>query len=197
MANSNIVLIGMPGSGKSKLGKQVSKRLGLGFVDLDEFISAQEKSTIERIFREKGEVYFRDVESKLMKEFLNLHSHIVVLGGGSVANEDGIEKMHQIGESYWIDVGLDQLKNRLLRNKSEIERRPMFRELLGLDNFESLLADRLQELYLARRDFYAQAAFQFTVNYAAEDQVAQMFCKRFLENGATKSQVESSTINAE
>lgn len=197
MANSNIVLIGMPGSGKSKLGKQVSKRLGLGFIDLDEFISTQEKSTIERLFSEKGEVYFRDVESKFMKEFLNLHSHVVVLGGGSVTNEDGVEKMRQIGESYWIDVGIDELKNRMLRNKSELERRPMFKELLGKDNFENLLADKLQELYLARKDFYSQAEFQFTVNYTAEDQVAQMFCKRFLENGTTKSQVESSTINAD
>ncbi|MBP9706081.1 MAG: hypothetical protein KBD78_00450 [Oligoflexales bacterium] len=197
MVNGNIVLIGMPGSGKSKLGKQVSKRLGLGFVDLDEFISAQERSTIERLFREKGEVYFREIEKKFMKEFLKLHSHVVVLGGGSVVDEGGVEMMNQIGESYWIDVGIDELKNRMLRNINEIERRPMFRELLGKDNFENLVVERLQDLYLARRDFYAQANFQFAVNYGSEDQVAQMFCKRFLENSAIKLQEESATINAE
>lgn len=81
---NKIVLIGYMGSGKSVIGKNISKNIGIPFYDLDEIIENEEQNTIKNIFRVKGEVYFRKKESQVFNDFLkNNDNFILALGGGT------------------------------------------------------------------------------------------------------------------
>jgi len=78
----NIVLTGFMASGKSAVGKELAKRLKMDFVDTDNLIEEREGMEISRIFREKGESYFRDVETKIVKEVAEYKNSVIATGGG-------------------------------------------------------------------------------------------------------------------
>ena len=82
----NIVLIGMMGSGKSSIGKILSKKLNLDFIDIDEKIEKSEENTISNIFLKKGESYFRKIEQNITINYLKLENKIISLGGGGYIN---------------------------------------------------------------------------------------------------------------
>ena len=82
----NLVLIGMMGCGKSTIGKIVSKKSDLKFIDTDELIEIQERMKIKEIFKKKGEIYFRQVEEKIVAKVLKLNRHVIALGGGAFIN---------------------------------------------------------------------------------------------------------------
>ena len=76
----------MMGSGKSTIGRELSKRLNLKFVDIDKLIEKREKMPIRKIFSTKGEKYFRKLEQSTCLEILKKSSTIIALGGGSFIN---------------------------------------------------------------------------------------------------------------
>ena len=71
MIKKSIILIGYMGVGKSFIGRELSKELNIEFVDLDDYIKLNEKKSINNIFAQKGEVYFRKIENKYLKILLN------------------------------------------------------------------------------------------------------------------------------
>ena len=79
-----ICIIGMPGSGKSTIGKQLSEKLKYSFFDTDEEIEKQEKIKIKDIFLKKGENYFRSVETAVFSKLINKNKIIISTGGGLV-----------------------------------------------------------------------------------------------------------------
>ena len=85
-SKKNIVLIGMMGSGKSLIGKILSKKLNLEFIDIDNKIEINEKKIISDIFKINGEKYFRKVEENISLEYLVLENKIISLGGGGYIN---------------------------------------------------------------------------------------------------------------
>src|SRR5215216_5287440 len=105
-----IYLIGMPGSGKTTLGKQIAEDLGFPFIDLDTEIENREGKSISEIFSHKGEDHFRVLESTLLKE-LSSSSHNVVIatGGGAPCYFGGMETMNATGLTVFIDVPLDDI----------------------------------------------------------------------------------------
>lgn len=84
----SIVLIGYRGSGKSTIGKKLADRLWQPFVDTDELIVRRAGMSIREIFETKGEPYFRDLETEIVKEALLLEDHVVALGGGAILREE-------------------------------------------------------------------------------------------------------------
>lgn len=79
-----IILVGYMGVGKTSLGKKLAKKVGFSSYDLDELIEKSENSTIELIFKNKGEVYFRKLEHRIFKEFLGQKENFILsLGGGT------------------------------------------------------------------------------------------------------------------
>ena len=79
-----IVLLGYMASGKSTIGREISKKLDMKFIDLDDYISKREKRSISEIFKVEGEIYFRKIESSYLGEILNSKdSFILSLGGGT------------------------------------------------------------------------------------------------------------------
>ena len=85
-SKKNIVLIGMMGSGKSLVGKIVSKKLNLDFIDIDNKIEERESRTIFDIFKKNGESYFRKIEEDLSIKYLKLENKVISLGGGGYIN---------------------------------------------------------------------------------------------------------------
>lgn len=94
-----VFLIGMPGCGKTTLGRIAADRLGLKFVDMDSEIEKAEKRPISEIFSRDGEEYFRNIESEtLKKELSGGGDKIISTGGGIVVREENIELLQNSGE---------------------------------------------------------------------------------------------------
>jgi shikimate kinase len=109
-----IYLIGMPGSGKTTLGKHVASELSLAFVDLDHEIEAKAGKSIPEMFADHGEEYFRKIESQLLQQWAQSEkSFIMATGGGAPCFLHGIEVINQTGFSIFFDVSVEELVNRL------------------------------------------------------------------------------------
>lgn len=91
----NIILVGMPSSGKSRIGKALAKKLGREFFDLDKEIEKREQKDIPTIFAEQGEEYFRKLESEILGELSKLSGKVIATGGGSVMGENAKYKIKQ------------------------------------------------------------------------------------------------------
>ena len=83
----NLTLTGMMGVGKSTIGKAVSKRLSMEFIDIDKLIENKIKLTIQKIFELKGEAFFRKVEEKVTLEEIKKSNKVISLGGGAFMNK--------------------------------------------------------------------------------------------------------------
>ena len=131
----NIVLTGMPASGKSSIGKFLSKELGREFVDTDMLIEEKTGMTIPDIFEKYGEKFFRDTESEVIEETArNVRGAVISTGGGAVLREENIDRLKRNGKVYFIDRPLEKLvptaDRPLSSTKEDIERR--YNERIGI-----------------------------------------------------------------
>jgi len=112
MKKNNIILIGMPGAGKSTVGVILAKRIGFHFIDTDLIIQAREKCRLQQIIDIQGLKKFRQIEEQML---LNLHpEHSVIATGGSVIYcEKGLEALGKTGILIYIQVSLTALQKRI------------------------------------------------------------------------------------
>ena len=106
---SNIVIIGMPGSGKSSIGKAIAEKLGREFFDMDEEISKYAGETPEKIIKSRGEEAFRDVETEVASILGKKSGCVISTGGGVVTKERNYPLLHQNGIIVWVKRNLDSL----------------------------------------------------------------------------------------
>ncbi|MDC2978359.1 shikimate kinase [Pelagibacteraceae bacterium] len=144
----NICIIGLMGSGKSIIGKELSKYLNVKFYDTDKEIELKTQKSINTIFREEGEPYFRKIEEKICIELLTINNCVISLGGGSIINKKIRKAIKQNSYSIYLKV---KLKNLLIRLKSS-NRRPLLNDNLNKRK-------TLEKLYNDRRIFYEKADF--------------------------------------
>ena len=112
-SKKNIVLIGMMGSGKSSIGKILSKKLNLDFIDIDEKIEKSEENTISNIFLKKGESYFRKIEQNITINYLKLENKIISLGGGGYINPKIRKQCMKNNISVWLNWKEETLIERI------------------------------------------------------------------------------------
>lgn len=143
---NNIYLIGMPGSGKSSVGKQIAEKLAVRCIDLDEYICRAHNKTIDELFAD-GEGAFRDAETQALREVSNLSGVIVSTGGGIVCRNENAEIMKKSGTVVFIDT---DVKN-ILAN-SALSGRPLLKD-----------KNAIYTLYDERIEKY-RAAAQYTVD---------------------------------
>ena len=120
-AKQNIVLTGMPGSGKSTIGKLL-KIPNFTFVDTDEEIKKQCGCSIKELIQTKGEQYFRDLESKVIKEISAKNCQIISTGGGAILREENVTNLKKNGKIFYINANLSRLcatEDRPLSNTRE------------------------------------------------------------------------------
>ncbi|MBD1156699.1 shikimate kinase [Pelagibacterales bacterium SAG-MED20] len=98
----NLVFLGMMGSGKSSIGKLVSKKLNIKFIDIDNIIEDMMNMSISNIFKEKGEDYFRNLEEKVTLKNLKMNDTVIALGGGSFINEKIRKEILTNHLSFWL-----------------------------------------------------------------------------------------------
>ena len=151
-----IVLLGYMASGKSTIGREISKKLDMKFIDLDDYISKREKRSISEIFKVEGEIYFRKIESLYLGEILNSKdSFILSLGGGTPCYSNNMELiLNSDASSIYIKASIKTLVSRLIAEKNK---RPLVADLED-DKLLEFVAKHLFE----RRFFYEQASI--TVN---------------------------------
>lgn len=132
----NIVLIGMPTSGKTSVGKALSQKIGKTFADCDKAIEEREKRSIPKIFRQEGEAFFRNVEKNVVRDISMRNSQLISTGGGVILNYENIENLKSNGRIYFIDRPLEQLiaatDRPLSGTREDLEKR--YRERYGLYN---------------------------------------------------------------
>lgn len=154
-----VILLGYMTSGKTAVGKALSKKLFIPFVDLDKYISEKEQLSIQEIFKTKGEIYFRKIEHLYLKELLNSEGKFVLsLGGGTpcyAGNMDLITS-HKNTTSIYLEANIPTLVERLQKGKT---RRPLVSQLSD-EKIVEFVAKHLFE----RRNFYQQATHKVQVN---------------------------------
>ncbi|MDA9066139.1 shikimate kinase, partial [Candidatus Pelagibacter sp.] len=116
-SNKNLVFLGMMGSGKSSIGKLVSKKLDLPFIDIDNLIVENTGMSISEIFEKKGEKYFRNLEEKITLKCLKKMKNVISLGGGGFINTK-IRKEILINHfSFWLNWDDSILIRRIKKSK--------------------------------------------------------------------------------
>jgi len=125
---SSLSFIGFMGSGKTSVGKKVSSFLNIPFLDLDEYIERKIKKNITEIFQEKGEEYFRDIETKFLKEVFSLYQNIILsTGGGIVLKEENRKILKENSRVIYLKGEFENLMKHL-EDKEEYEKRPLLRK---------------------------------------------------------------------
>lgn len=161
-----IVLLGYMASGKSSIGKRLSKKLSLRFIDLDDYIIEKENLSISAIFKEKGEIYFRRIEHKYLLEILSKEDDLILsLGGGTPCygtNMAAINKENTI--SVYLQGSTKTMIERLIRKKAK---RPLIASLSD-DKIPEFVAKHLFE----RRPFYEQAKKTMKIDGKTKKEVA-------------------------
>lgn len=133
----NIILIGMPGCGKSTVGKILAQKTGKRFADPDEMIVKLSGKTIPQIFAEDGEMVFRDLETKVLAELGKQSGLVIATGGGCVTIAENYDLLHQNGTIFWIqrDIATLPTQGRPLSQEKKLEemyriREPMYRSFM-------------------------------------------------------------------
>ncbi len=161
-----VYLIGMPAAGKSSIGKQLAKRINFTFIDLDEFISAKEEVSIKQLFQDKGEAYFRELESKHLKEVSQTKENMVVsLGGGTPCFYDNMDVILSSGKVFYINAPDYVIISRIIRG---VTKRPLF---VGLN--ENELSDKINLLLKEREPFYLKAHHQIDTKTRSKKDVVE------------------------
>ncbi len=141
----NIILIGMPGAGKSTVGVILAKRIGFHFIDTDLLIQSQEKCRLQQLIDTQGLDNFRKIEEQIL---LNLHTDqsVIATGGSVVYSKNGLQKLGLSGYRIYLQIGLPTLRKRiadmgqrgLVMNKGQTfeqlyqERSPLYEEFADL-----------------------------------------------------------------
>ncbi|MDG2341847.1 MAG: shikimate kinase [Cytophagales bacterium] len=123
------IIVGMPGCGKSTMAKYLCSQTSLTFYDLDKEIENNEGKKIKEIFRDKGENYFRKVESIVLKKIIKeKENFILATGGGTPCFNDNMKIINKYGISIFLNTSIDVLEERISRNK----KRPLFNNSINL-----------------------------------------------------------------
>ena len=156
-----VFLIGYMGVGKTSLGKRLANALDLPFFDLDKEIVLTESRPIKDIFSKMGELHFREVETRILKDFCNRKkSFVLSTGGGAAVSAGNVNAMKDSGIVVWLDMPVDKILSRLAQG----EERPL---LEGIEETErkEFVQDHLAE----RLPHYQKADIRFdSTNVNAE-----------------------------
>jgi shikimate kinase len=135
----SIVLVGLMGAGKSTIGRRLAQKLGLTFVDADAEIEQAAGKTVQDIFKDHGETYFRDGERKVIARLLESGSQVLATGGGAYMNQETRNNIAKLGIAVWLKADISLLMKRVRRRDN--------RPLLKAENPEEVMSSLINERY--------------------------------------------------
>ena len=138
MKSKNVSLIGFMGSGKSTVGRILSKKLGFLFIDLDNIIELSEESVINDIFDRKGEKYFRDAESRVIRNIYKNKNCVFACGGGVVTRRENMELIKSSSTVVYLEISPDTAFKRL----KGARHRPLLKAGVDKEKISTMIKDR-------------------------------------------------------
>ncbi len=151
-----IILVGYMGSGKTTVGKALSKDTGLMFYDLDWYIESRMRKSVSQIFAERGEEGFRKIEYNMLHEVAEFEDVIISCGGGTPCFFDNMDYLNQQGDVVYLKASPDTLYKHLLMAKVE---RPLLKDK-SPEELIAYITEHLKE----REPFYSQAQYTLDVS---------------------------------
>lgn len=170
-----IVLLGYMASGKSLIGRELAKVLKMDYLDLDDFIEKNEGKSIDKIFMEKGEIFFRKIENSYLQALMSSKNNLVLsLGGGTPCFTNNLELLKNNKEitTFFLNVPVSELAKRLMSDK---ENRPLVKYVSNETDMLEFVGKHLFE----RLPFYNQAHFKMDANKPKEEVVESIITKLF------------------
>lgn len=144
----NISLIGMMGSGKTTISKLLSEKLAdFVLVDTDELIVLKEGKSINDIFSQNGEAYFRKVETEILKSVLSSNNQIISTGGGIVKSVENLKLLKENSKLFYLYADVESLYSRVKNNNE--------RPLLNCDD----MYEKINLIFSQRKSLYEKADF--------------------------------------
>lgn len=167
----NIILTGYMGCGKTEIGSRISQKLGMKFIDLDEYIEKREGSSITKIFEKKGDIYFRKIESKYLHQIIKENNIILSLGGGTPCYNENSKIFNSDNNiSFYLKYSRKNLSKRLFAIKKN-------RPLISQFKSEKKLLDFISKHLFEREYYYSMS--KNTIN--CDDQSIDQICKKITE----------------
>jgi shikimate kinase len=161
----NIVLIGMPGSGKTTVGRRLAERLNMEFVDTDALVEREQGMTIPQIFERFGEATFRDMERRAARTAAAMEGAVIATGGGMVLREENMQVLSATGMVFFRDRPVEDIAGQNLSG----------RPLVGAD------PDRLYKLYEQRIGLYRKYADHIVSNTQTPQQAAEQIAALYAQ----------------
>ncbi len=161
----NIILVGFMASGKSSVGRALSRRCGWPRADADEMIVSRAGKPIADIFRDSGEDAFRILERTVISDLCEKSGHIIAAGGGSFIDDESRRRMLDGGTVFYLSARPETIHRRLTRGTPNPPVRPL---LAGEEPLE-----RIKELLAQRAEAYSQAHHTIETDQLTADQVAE------------------------
>lgn len=143
----NIVLIGFMGTGKTTVGKDLSQKLSMDYIDTDALIQERMGISINEIFEKYGEDFFRKIEKNIIDEISATKNTIILCGGGVVLNQENIPKLRENGKTILLKAQPITIYHRVKEDHS----RPLLKGRMSLETIEKLLKER-EEAYATSAD---------------------------------------------
>lgn len=171
---TTIFLIGYMGCGKSTLGRALSQRCEIEFIDLDDYIEARAGKKIREIFADNGEGVFRELERNCLLEVCEKDNTIVACGGGTPCFGDNMKLMNERGTTVLLQTSHERLFERLKYGRAQ---RPLIASLSD-DELDTFITQQLDR----RMPYYGQSAETFDSTLLEDEQQIEQTCRIFIEH---------------
>ena len=167
----NLTLTGMMGVGKSTIGKNLAKRLKYNFVDIDKLIEIKEGLSINLIFKNKSEKYFRKIENEITLSELKKEKCVISLGGGAFLSSSIRRGAKKFSTSFWLDMSIDLLIKRLKKSRN----RPLL--------FNKNINETVKKIYFDRKKIYSEADFKITCSSLKTEEIVKKILNLYEKSG--------------
>ncbi|MCC7529527.1 MAG: shikimate kinase [Candidatus Melainabacteria bacterium] len=178
-----IVLIGLPGAGKTSVGEILARLLNLSFFDSDRLVEAKENRTVSRIFAEDGENRFRELESRILDDF-KTGAFVLSCGGGLPMTPGNMDILLKLGQVVYLKTEIEELVKRLAATHD----RPLLKSNPeDSDNSdEHVLRKRLSTLESERAQVYERAGLTVQTDGFSTAEVAERILQRMIKSDETR-----------
>jgi len=193
LSDSNVILVGCTGAGKSTVGFHLAKLLGFGLFDLDAAIERTSGQSIGQIFQSHGLKGFRELESKMVVDLANVKNQVIVVGAGALENEENFAALKALGIIVWMDVDSKEVARRLMADQKALESRPLFSEAVSITDMaarHAYLLEKVEALQSMRVAQYQKADAHVTCTFATASACALAIKARLAEGPYTDAPSE-------